>query len=470
MNPVLDGDHPDPSVLAEDGVWYLAQYTGNLYPGLSVYRSRDTVGWEYVTSPLTERVGPVSAPCLTKCGELCYLYFSARDRVCVTRAPRPEGPWEKPTELGLRFIDPFHFQDADGSRWLLLNGGYRVRLTPDGMAAAGAPERFIRFPKLPEEYNAEGEYPEAPKVLRVGDKLHLFYADGGTAGPATGHGVWEARAERLDGPWEFSPHGPILRTRQETDRWHSLGHGDVFAGPDGWRMLCHGYERGYRNQGRKLLCYRLVLGPDGWFRLAPDGGEEYPQKLPAADAPRPGALSVTDFFLRGGDTGWKQPDGWEEDRLRRAPGLLAARGRGQDPLMSRPWLFACGEKGIELTLRVTPRGDGWGGIGFFYPGKTFDAVALRGGSVVVWRGGEVCLREDLASPAAALRLCRIRNLLTFWVSEDGKRFRKLPTAVDLTSRETGALGGCAAAMPGVFACGEGETEFSDWNFTPLRVL
>src|SRR3546814_14049309 len=59
----------------------------------------------------------------------------------VIWADRIEGPWSDPVDLHLPdHIDPGHAVGEDGSRWLFLSGGDRVRLSDDGLSRIDEPE------------------------------------------------------------------------------------------------------------------------------------------------------------------------------------------------------------------------------------------------------------------------------------------------------------------------------------------
>ena len=48
LNPVLAGDHPDPSILKDGDDYYLTYSSFDAYPGLVIWHSRDLVNWKPV--------------------------------------------------------------------------------------------------------------------------------------------------------------------------------------------------------------------------------------------------------------------------------------------------------------------------------------------------------------------------------------------------------------------------------------
>src|SRR3546814_7192692 len=62
LNPVMAGDHPDPSILKDGRDYYMTFSTFDSYPGLVIWHSRDLVNWRPVGPALTRNIGPVWAP------------------------------------------------------------------------------------------------------------------------------------------------------------------------------------------------------------------------------------------------------------------------------------------------------------------------------------------------------------------------------------------------------------------------
>ena len=168
LNPILAGDHPDPSILRDGADYYMTFSTFDAYPGLVIWRSRDLVNWTPVTAALKTNIGSVWAPELIKHQGRFYIYIPARfpDRrsTYVITADRIEGPWSEPVDLDLpKHIDPGHAVGEDGARYLFLSGGDRVRLSDDGLSTVGTVEHVYDPWRYPVEWDVEGFAPEGPK-------------------------------------------------------------------------------------------------------------------------------------------------------------------------------------------------------------------------------------------------------------------------------------------------------------------
>src|SRR5260370_41300863 len=85
-NPILQGFHPDPSIVRVGEDYYIATSTFEWYPGVQIHHSRDLVNWKLIARPLRrasqlDMTGcPDScggwAPCLSYADGLFYLIYT----------------------------------------------------------------------------------------------------------------------------------------------------------------------------------------------------------------------------------------------------------------------------------------------------------------------------------------------------------------------------------------------------------
>ena len=143
LNPILAGDHPDPTILKDGADYYMTFSSFNSFPGIVIWHSRDLVNWRPVGPALRQNIGTVWALDLCKHGNQYYVYIPAIPpgkpwSLFVIRADRIEGPWSDPIDLKIEgCIDPGHVVGEDGKRYLFVNGIRKIRLTDDGLATDG---------------------------------------------------------------------------------------------------------------------------------------------------------------------------------------------------------------------------------------------------------------------------------------------------------------------------------------------
>ena len=169
LNPVLAGDHPDPSVLRDGDDYYLTLSSFDAYPGLPIWHSRDLVNWQPLTHAIHRDVGAIWAPDLVRYHDRYYIYFAARTGErrgnYVVWADAIAGPWSDPVSLGLAgHIDPGHAVGEDGRRYLFLSGGDYVPLTADGLAIAGPVRHAYDGWRYPDDWDVESYSLEGPKI------------------------------------------------------------------------------------------------------------------------------------------------------------------------------------------------------------------------------------------------------------------------------------------------------------------
>jgi beta-xylosidase len=208
-NPILPGWYADPEARVFPGAdgrpeyWiyptYSAPYNDQLY--LDAFSSTDLVTWTkhprvLDAANIAWARRAVWAPSIIRKGDWYYLFFSANDiqtdeqvgGIGVARSRRPEGPFEdhlkKPLidkfHNGAQPIDPFVFEDTDGSVYLIY-GGWRhcnvARLNAEltGLLPFADGSMF-------KEITPQG-YVEGSWMFVRGGKYYFMWSEGGWTGP-----------------------------------------------------------------------------------------------------------------------------------------------------------------------------------------------------------------------------------------------------------------------------------------------
>ena len=359
LNPIMAGDHPDPSILKDGDDYYMTFSSFDAYPGLVIWHSRDLVNWQPIGPTLFKNVGSVWAPDLVKHKGRYYIYFpgiSPNRSNYVIWADNIRGPWSEPIDLKLTRIDPGHAVGPDGKRYLFLSAGELVPLADDGLSTTWARRRrSTTAGSIPPTGSSRRFAQEGPKILQRGDYYYMVLAEGGTAGPPTGHMIVAARSKTIEGPWENSPYNPILRTQSSDERWWSKGHGTLVEDRAGkWWMVYHAYENGYlharpADAARADRVDRRWLVPHGRRRSgradrASRQGERGPHGFAFSDDFSTPRMGVQWSFYAGDEA--------DRDRYRYENGALVLKGKGTGPADSSPLWFVNGDHAYEMEVEI----------------------------------------------------------------------------------------------------------------------
>lgn len=478
-NPIVAGDHPDPSILKDGRDYYMTFSSFDSYPALVIWHSTDLVHWAPVGPALHSDVGSVWAVDLVKHGDRYFIYLPAARkgedfRIYAIWTDDIRGRWSEPVDLGIRgCIDPGHIVGEDGRRYLFTNGIRRVRLSTDGLSADGPLEHAYTPWHYPDDWIVENFAPEGPKLLRHGGWFYLVSAVGGTAGPPTGHMVIAARSRSVLGPWEDCPHNPIVRTWSADEPWWSRGHATLVEGPAGdWWMVYHGYENGYRTLGRQTLLEPMAWTPDGWFR-ALGGDLSRPLPSPRGGVPSAPPPGLSDDFTAdrfGVQWTFHQPARDDTDRAHYEPGGgLRIGARGTSPIDSPPLTCIVGDRSYEAEISLDLIGDAEAGLVLFYNHKAFVGMGFTPDLVKLFEYADelVWARKPDGARRLRLRVRDDRHIVTWWYSHDeGGDWARLDTRMEVSGLNHNVFGGFLSLRIGIYAAGTGEVRLRDFRYTP----
>lgn len=483
LNPILAGDHPDPSILKDGNDYYMTFSSFEAYPGVTIWHSRDLVNWTPIGPVLTQYIGSVWAPELTKHGDTYYVYVPVKhpggNNIYVVQAKNIRGPWSAPVALNNERIDPGHIVGEDGKRYLFLSHGDRVQLSDDGLRIAGSMTHVYDGWKYPEEWDVESYSQEGPKMLRRGEYFYMTLALGGTAGPPTGHMVVSARSRSIHGPWENSPYNPILRTQSAAEKWWSKGHATLVEGPNGkdWYMLYHGYENGFHTLGRQTLMGAVEWTPDGWFKAKdidegvplpkPQGGSAVPHGLRLSDDFSSNKFGLQWSFFKGG-----------ADEMARVHYLDSTRGKtlelkakGNSPSNSSPMTFLAGDQSYQFEVDVDLDAEAQAGVLLFYNDKLYAGLGVNAKSLLLHRYGMD--QRSSAKPVGMgnqlrMRVTNNRHVMTIHTSTDqGKTWQKYGVQMDVTGYHHNVAYGFMSLRPALYAAGKGAVRFGNLTYRAL---
>ncbi|MGH2643190.1 MAG: family 43 glycosylhydrolase, partial [Chitinophagaceae bacterium] len=141
VNPVLPGDHPDPTLLKVGNNFYYCGSSFHFTPYLPIYYSKDLVHWQIISrvvSPASSVGWVTDRPsagiwqgALTYFYGSYWVYFSANGQ-WFSKSSSPKGPWSKPVRVktnpqtGPLGYDNSIFVDDDGKPYMLIKNGQRI--------------------------------------------------------------------------------------------------------------------------------------------------------------------------------------------------------------------------------------------------------------------------------------------------------------------------------------------------------
>ena len=140
INPVLPGDHPDPTMLKVGNDFYHCGSSFHFNPYLPIYHSTDMVHWEVIGRVLSSAKAKWVADrpsagiwqgAITYFYGSYWVYFSAGGQ-WFSKANSPKGPWSAPVqvktnqETGNLGYDNSIFVDDDGKPYMVIKNGQKI--------------------------------------------------------------------------------------------------------------------------------------------------------------------------------------------------------------------------------------------------------------------------------------------------------------------------------------------------------
>ncbi len=479
LNPIVAGDHPDPTILKDGADYYMTFSSFFSYPGIVIWHSTDLVNWAPVGPALTKPLGTIWAVDLCKHDGRYFIYIPAAPdgntwSIYAVWADDIKGPWSDPVDLDIHgCIDPGHVVGEDGKRYLFVNGIRKIRLTDDGLARDGEVEAAYSPWHYPDDWVVEAFSPEGPKLLRHNDYFYLITAVGGTSGPPTGHMVIAARSKSVHGPWEDCPHNPLVRTKSAAEPWWSRGHASLVEGPSGdWWLVYHGYENGFRTLGRQTLLEPAEWTRDGWFR-ALGGDLSKPLRKPKGGKAGPaGAARSDDFSSNRFGVQWCFHDPKPDD-LNRATyedRALRIMARGTSPADSSPLTCGVGDRSYEAEVTLDLHDGAEGGLLLFYNPKAFIGLAFtpEKSRTFAWNDEQTWMSAAMPTSSVRIRVTNVENVITWHYShDDGKTWVLHGLRMEVSGLHHNVFGGFLSLKIGLYAAGQGSVTVRGFTYSAL---
>ncbi|MES2277236.1 MAG: family 43 glycosylhydrolase [Bacteroidota bacterium] len=308
VNPVLPGDHPDPTLLKVGDDFYHCGSSFHFNPYLPIYHSKDLIHWQVISRVLpaakagfvTDRPSAgVWQGAITYFYGSYWIYFSANGQ-WFSKASTPAGPWSEPVQVktnpvtGNLGYDNSIFVDDDGKPYMVIKNGQKVNrvqeLGKDGQLTG----EVINLDWV----NAKLQYSwaEGPVMCKRNGFYYYF-----PAGDVTG-GQYVLRGKALTGDstkWErlgnfFKPVTDVktgFRRPNHISAPFQLSNGT-------WWTIGQSYEK-YDGNDWSGMGRQTALYPVTWEGDRPWGAAPTTQPIIKPDLPRnsiPWRSVKTDYF------------------------------------------------------------------------------------------------------------------------------------------------------------------------------
>jgi beta-xylosidase len=412
---------------------------------------------------LHKYVGSVYAPDLVKYGNKYYIYFPASNTNFVIIADKISGPWSDPIDLRTGNIDPGHVVDATGKRYLYFSSGGYIPLSNDGLSVQGKETHIYDGWTIPRDWTIECYCLEGPKIARHGEYYYLTVAEGGTAGPATGHMIISARSHSPLGPWENSPYNPIIRTQSSQETWWSKGHGTPFQDANGkWWIVFHAYEKDHYNMGRQTMIQALEWTKNGWFRTqtvqAPGNLEITQSKRDLSDNFNQHELSPL----------WKFFGEYDSTRFKLTGNGIDIKAKGSCVGNSSPLLITPPDHSYSVEVELEISGDATGGLVLFYNNTSYYGILADKQDILAnLRGYQFPTVKHAIDKHVFLKLENRDHIVTMFYSTNGQQWLKIENAAEVSGLHHNALGGFLSLRVGLCSIGKGRVIYRHFRYQPI---
>ena len=308
LNPVIPGDHPDPTLTKIGSYFYTSGSSFNPTP--KIYRSTDLVHWEVIAQPVSPSWSVYGdAPGGGIWGGHMVLYhdvywhFFGRGggNMYFVTADQPEGPWSEPTRMNVPTgltglgVDNSIFIDEETDRWYLLtkNGqanNHIVELGEDGQPDGDIFDLTWLNPD--EEGNPYG-WAEGPVMWQYNGYYFYSFAQ---------HLVGEQyvmRSETLtddESAWTIFSGNIFYGSRSTYNRPNHISPAVMLDDSTSW-VIVHSYHTNssWYAHGRQGLLCQVTYNEDGFPIIEfPPGQPVDAPKLPSNGTPW--AVARSDMF------------------------------------------------------------------------------------------------------------------------------------------------------------------------------
>lgn len=273
VNPVLPGDHPDPTLLKVGDDFYHCGSSFHFTPYLPVYHSRDLVHWEVIGRVVPPQVAGfvgdrpsegIWQGAITYFYGSYWIYFSAGGQ-WFCKADHPAGPWSAPervkSEENIGY-DNSIFVDDDGRPYMIMKNGPKFNRIQEIGRDGQLTGNLLNLDWI----NAHGQYgwAEGP-VMCKRNGIYYYFMAGSVAG-----GQYVLKAPELtEDSTKWTRLGNFFRPSTDPEnRFPGVNHmsAPVQLADGSWWTIAQSYERqpadDWSGMGRQTALYRVTWDGD----------------------------------------------------------------------------------------------------------------------------------------------------------------------------------------------------------------
>ncbi|WP_263383656.1 family 43 glycosylhydrolase [Granulicella arctica] len=460
-NPVVPGDHPDPTIVQVGDTFWASATSGEWSPQFPLFRSTDLVDWTPSGSIFPQQPawaeGAFWAPELVhdEVSGRCFVWYVAKKRggpLCIAMATAPTlaGPYVDHGPMVCEqdgSIDPCFARDEHGKPFLIWkeDGNSQNRPTPiwaqqlseDFLHLVGEKTKLIVNDQPWEEGVVEGPY-----ILRHDGRFYMFYAGNSCCGKECKYAEGVARTDRLLGPWEKFPGNPLIAAN---DKWRCPGHGTAVhaQGRDGKAAQDYLLYHAYPAASTIYVGREAVLDAITWSEPESDGKPGWPSVNAGTGPGEPVKVSPIDFVddfespMLG--SSWQWPVNTNPDLVLDGGSLTLGiplhsplgAGPVESAMIAVPRPAGLHYRAsVALDLAVDSDSRLWSGLAIV--GDPFNTIGLgvRGDRLTLWqrRGATQAVLWQIAAPVGRAIYLRSTSFgaehhLQFYFSVDGEMWQ-----------------------------------------------
>jgi hypothetical protein len=472
LNPILAGDHPDPSILKDGDDYYMTFSSFDAYPGLVIWHSRDLINWQPIGPTLFKNVGAVWAPDLVKHKGRYYIYFpgiSPNRSNYVIWADNIRGPWSEPIDLKLTRIDPGHAVGPDGKRYLFMSAGELVQLATMGCRRWARRRRSTTAGSIPPTGLSKASRRKVRRSFSAATITTWCSPRAARPGrrPVTWWSPRDRRRSRAVGELALQPDRADAVARRAL-----VVEGTRHARRRSRRQVVDGLSRLRERLSTRSAARRCSSRSSGRPTDGSVAGAIRRSRSRSRRGAGPHGFAYSDDFSKprmGVQWSFYAGDEGDRNRYRYDNGTLVLKGKGTSPADSSPLWFVNGDHAYEMEVEIDADRNASAGLLVFYSRKLYAGLGFSAQNLRLHLYG---MDRTSAKPATLaqhiwIRLRNDRHIVTVHYSADGKTWERYDRAIEVSGYHHNVAYDFLSLRPALYASGDGEVRFRNFKYRAL---